>query len=92
MSMRIYTSFFTSVIWMVSFFLFKSNSHLKYFQGFPNSCHINMLFPRKQKREVEVEVLPKKGKFITHKPSFVTYKNFFHPLLIFLSGIHSMQG
>ena len=68
---------------MVSFVLFKSNSHLTYFQGFPNSCHINMLFPRKQKREVEVEVLPKKGKFMTHKPSFVIYKNFVTLCLLF---------
>ena len=52
------------------FILFKSNDHLKYFQDFLNSCHINMSFSMETEKENKlsfliVEVIHKQGKFTT---------------------------
>ena len=52
------------------FILFKSNDHLKYFQEFLNSCHINMSFSMETEKEnklsfLDVEIIRKQGKFTT---------------------------
>ena len=52
------------------FILFKSNDHVKYFQDFLNSCHINMSFSMETEKEnklsfLDVEVIRKQGKFTT---------------------------
>ena len=52
------------------FILFKSNDHLKYFQDFLNSCHINMSFSMETEKEnklsfLDVEVIHEQGKFTT---------------------------
>ena len=52
------------------FILFKSNDHLKYFQDFLNSCHINMSFSMEAKKDnklsfLDVEVICEQGKFTT---------------------------
>ena len=39
------------------FKLFKSNDHLKYFQDFLNSCHINMSFSMEQKKRANYPFL-----------------------------------
>ena len=67
------------------FVLFKSNDHLKYFQDFLNSCHINMSFSMETEKEnklsfLDVEVIREQGKFTTtiyRKPTFSgVYSNF----------------
>ena len=67
------------------FILFKSNDHLKSFQGFLNSCHLNMSFSMETEKEnklsfLDVEVILEKGKFTTtiyQKPTFSgVYSNF----------------
>ena len=67
------------------FLLFKSNEHLKYFQDFLNSCHINMSFSMETEKEnklsfLDVEVIREQGKFTTtvyRKPTFSgVYSNF----------------
>ena len=67
------------------FTLFKSNDHLKYFQDFLNSCHINMSFSMETEKEnklsfLDVEIICKQGKFTTtiyRKPTFSgVYSNF----------------
>ena len=67
------------------FLLFKSNDHLKYFQDFLNSCHINMSFSMETEKEnklsfLDVEVIREQGKFTTtvyRKPTFSgVYSNF----------------
>ena len=67
------------------FLLFKSNDHLKYFQDFLNSCHINMSFSMETEKEnklsfLDVEVIHEQGKFTTtvyRKPTFSgVYRNF----------------
>ena len=67
------------------FILFKSNDHLKYFQDFLNSCHINMSFSMETEKEnklsfLDVEVIREQGKFTTtvyRKPTFSgVYSNF----------------
>ena len=50
--------------------LFKSNDHLKYFQNFLNSCHINTSFSMEREKEnklsfLDVEVIREQGKFTT---------------------------
>ena len=60
------------------FVLFKSNDHLKYFQEFLNSCHINMSFSMETKRQNKfsfpvIEDIREQGKFSTtiyRKPTF----------------------
>ena len=52
------------------FMLFKPNVHLKYFQDFLNSCHINMLFSIETEKEnklsfLDVEIIRKQGKLTT---------------------------
>ena len=52
------------------FILFKSNDHLKYFQDFLNSCHLNMSFSMETEKEnklsfLDVEVIREQGKFTT---------------------------
>ena len=52
------------------FVLFKSNDHLKYFQEFLNSCHINMSFSMQTERQnkfsfLDIEVIREQGKFST---------------------------
>ena len=52
------------------FVRFKSNDHLKYFQEFLNSCHINMSFSVETERQtkfsfLDVEVIREQGKFST---------------------------
>ena len=52
------------------FILFKLNDHLKYFQDFLNSCHINMSFSMETEKEnklsfLDVKVIREKGKFTT---------------------------
>ena len=52
------------------FVLFKSNDHLKYFQEFLNSCHINTSFSMKVERQnkfyfLDVEVIREQFKFKT---------------------------
>ena len=39
-----------------TFLLFKSNDHLKYFQDFLNSCHINMSFSMETEKENKLYV------------------------------------
>ena len=60
------------------FVLFKSNDHLKYFQEFLNSCHINMSFSMETERQNKF--CREQGKFSTtiyHKPTFSgVYSNF----------------
>ena len=65
------------------FILFKLNDHLKYFQGFLNSCHIS--FSMKTEKEnklsfLDVEIIREQGKFTTtvyQKPTFSgVYSNF----------------
>ena len=65
--------------------LFKSNDHLKYFQEFLNSCHINMSFSMETEKEnklsfLDLEVICEVGKFTTtiyRKPTFSSvYSNF----------------
>ena len=67
------------------FVLFKSNDHLKYFQEFLNSCHINMPFSMKTERHkfsfLDIEVICKQGKFWT-----------FHAELTFLKTIFRKNG
>ena len=67
------------------FVLFKSNDHLKYFQEFLNSCHINMSFSMETERQnkfsfLDIEVTHKQDKFSTtiyRKPTFTgVYSNF----------------
>ena len=67
------------------FVLFKSNDHLKYFQEFLNSCHINMSFSMEPERQnkfsfLHIEVIREQGKFSTtiyRKPTFNgVYSNF----------------
>ena len=67
------------------FILFKSNDHLKSFQGFLNSCHLNMSFSMETEKEnklsfLDVEVIREQGKFTTtiyRKPTFSgVYSNF----------------
>ena len=67
------------------FLLFKSNDHLKYFQDFLNSYHINMSFSMETEKEnklsfLDVEVIREQGKFTTtvyRKPTFSgVYSNF----------------
>ena len=67
------------------FVLFKSNDHLKYFQEFLNSCHINMSFSMETERQkkfsfLDIEVIREQGKFSTtiyRKPAFSgVYSNF----------------
>ena len=50
--------------------LFKSNDHLKCFQDFLNSCHINISFSMEAEKEnkltfFDVEVIQEKDKFTT---------------------------
>ena len=60
------------------FILFKSNDHLKYFQDFLNSCHINMSFSMETEKEnklsfLDVEIIRKQGKLTAtfyRKPTF----------------------
>ena len=60
------------------FVLFKSNGHLKYFQEFLNSRHINMSFAMQTERQnnfsfLDIEVIREQGKFSTTiycKPTF----------------------
>ena len=60
------------------FILFRSNDHLKYFQHFLNSCHINMSFSIDTEKEnklsfLDVEIIREQGKFATtvyRKPTF----------------------
>ena len=67
------------------FVLFKSNDHLKYFQDFRNSCHINMSFSMETEKEnklsfLDVEIIREQGKITTtiyRKPTFSgVYSNF----------------
>ena len=67
------------------FIVFKSNDHLKCFQDFLNSCHINMSFSMETEKEnklsfLDVEIIRKQGKFTTtiyRKPTFSgVYGNF----------------
>ena len=67
------------------FILFKSNDHLKSFQGFLNSCHLNMSFSMETEKEnklsfLDVEVIREQDKFtntIYRKPTFSgVYSNF----------------
>ena len=67
------------------FLFFKSIDHLKYFQDFLNSCHINMSFSMETEKEnklsfLDVEVIREQGKFTTtvyRKPTFSdVYSNF----------------
>ena len=67
------------------FVLFKSNDHLKYFQEFLNSRHINMSFSMQTGRQnkfsfLDIEVIREQGKFSTtiyRKPTFSgVYCNF----------------
>ena len=67
------------------FLLFKSNDHLKYFQDFLNSYHINMSLSMETEKEnklsfLDVEVIREQGKFTTtvyRKPTFSgVYSNF----------------
>ena len=58
--------------------LFKWNDHLKYFQDYLNSCHINMSFSMEAEKEnklsfTDVDVIREQGKFTTtiyRKPTF----------------------
>ena len=60
------------------FILFKSNDHLKHFQDFLNSCHINMSFSMETEHEnkssfLDFEFIRKQGKFtgtVYRKPTF----------------------
>ena len=60
------------------FVLFKSSDHLKRFQSYLNSCHVNMSFTIETKQNnkisfLDVNVIREQGKFITNvyrKPSF----------------------
>ena len=50
------------------FILFKSNDHLKYFQDFLNSCHINMSFSMETEKEnklsfLDIEIICEQDKF-----------------------------
>ena len=36
------------------FIIFKSNDHLKYFQDFPNFCHINMSFSMETEKKIKL--------------------------------------
>ena len=65
--------------------LFKWNDHLKYFQDYLNSCHINMSFSMEAEKEnklsfTDVDVIREQGKFTTtiyRKPTFSgVYSNF----------------
>ena len=65
--------------------LFKWNDHLKYFQDYLNSCHINMSFSMEAEKEnklsfTDVDVILEQGKFTTtiyRKPTFSgVYSNF----------------
>ena len=67
------------------FILFKSNDHLKHFQDFLNTFHINMSFSVETEKEnkfafLDVEFIREQGKFTTkiyRKPSFSgVYSNF----------------
>ena len=67
------------------FLLFKSNDHIKYFQDFLNSYHINMSLSMETEKEnklsfLDVEVIREQGKFTTtvyRKPTFSgVYSNF----------------
>ena len=67
------------------FILFKLNDHLKYFQDFLNSSHINMSFSMEREKGnklsfLDVEIMRKQGKFTTtinRKPTFSgVYSNF----------------
>ena len=67
------------------FILFNFMDHLKYFQSFLSTCHINMSLSMETEREnklffLDVEVICEKGKFTTtiyQKPSFSgVYSNF----------------
>ena len=67
------------------FMLFKLNDHLKYFQDFVNSCHIDMSFSMETEKEnklsfLNVEIICEQGKFATtiyRKPTFSgVYSNF----------------
>ena len=77
------------------FILFKSNDHLKFFQGFLNSCHLNMSFSMETQKEnklsfLDVEVIREQGKFTTtiyRKPTFSgVYSNFES----FLSSVYKL--
>ena len=71
------------------FVLFKSNDHLKYFQEFLNSCHINMSFSMETERQnkfsfLDIEVIREQGKFSTRiyrKPTFIGVYNSFESFL-----------
>ena len=60
------------------FVLFKSSDHLKRFQSYLNSCHVNMSFTIETEQEnkisfLDVNVIRKQGEFITNvyrKPTF----------------------
>ena len=67
------------------FMLFKLNDHLKYFQNFLNSCHIDMSFSMETEKEnklsfLNVEIICEQGKFATtiyRNPTFSgVYSNF----------------
>ena len=67
------------------FILFKLNDHLKYFQDFLNSCHINMSFSMETEKEnklsfLDVKIIREQDKLTTtiyQKPTFSgVYSNF----------------
>ena len=67
------------------FILFKLNDHLKYFQDFLNSCHINMSFSMETEKEnklsfLDVEIIREQDKLTAtsyRKPTFSgVYSNF----------------
>ena len=83
------------------FILFKSNDHLKSFQSFLNSCHLNMSFSMETEKEnklsfLDVEVIRKQGKFTTtiyRKPTFSgVYSNFetFLPSVYKFGMVHTL--
>ena len=83
------------------FILFKSNDHLKYFQDFLNSCHINKSFSMETEEENKLsflfaEVICEQGKFTTtiyRQPTFSgVYSNFesFLPWLYKLGIVYTL--
>ena len=90
------------------FILFKSNDHLKYFQDFLNSCHINMSFSMETEKENNYPFLTLKlcANKVNLQPQFtenlltLVYRCFricsnwtqFHNKLIFLKGIFQKNG